>query len=131
MMRYTAIHNNMRTKVTILLVFGLTFALITGCGGGGGTAEFYGGSTGGISLSWQAPSTNEDGTPLTDLGGYRLYYGTASGDYTSFINVGNYTTCSLGDLSADKVYYFAVKAYDTWGNESDFSNEVSSLISNI
>jgi len=31
-------------------------------------------------LSWNAPSTNEDGTPLTDLAGYKIYYGTATGN---------------------------------------------------
>lgn len=34
-----------------------------------------------LSLSWVAPTMNEDGTPLTDLAGYKVYYGPASGQY--------------------------------------------------
>ena len=34
-----------------------------------------------ISLSWTAPTQNEDGSPLTDLAGYKIYYGQASGQY--------------------------------------------------
>lgn len=34
-----------------------------------------------ISLSWIAPTENTDGTPLTDLAGYKIYYGPASGQY--------------------------------------------------
>lgn len=35
-----------------------------------------------FTLAWQPPTQNEDGTPLTDLAGYRIYYGTTSGKYT-------------------------------------------------
>src|SRR4030042_1896878 len=42
-----------------------------------------------FTLSWDAPTTNADGTPLTDLAGYKVYYGTASGTYGTPINVGN------------------------------------------
>ena len=39
-----------------------------------------------------APSINEDGTPLTDLAGYKIYYGTASGNYTNNVDAGNVTS---------------------------------------
>ena len=29
-----------------------------------------------VTLSWDPPTTNADGTPLTDLAGYKVYYGT-------------------------------------------------------
>jgi hypothetical protein len=64
---------------------------------------------------------------LTDLGGYKVYYGTSSGNYTVLKNVGNVTTYKVGNLSSG-LYYFAVTAYDTSGNESDYSNEVSKTI---
>ena len=38
-------------------------------------------------LTWDPPTTNVDATPLTDLGGYKLYYGTASGNYTINVNI--------------------------------------------
>ena len=76
-------------------------------------------------LSWDAPTKNADGTPLTDLEGYRVHYGTSSHDYSQSIDVGNVTTSVITDLVSEVTYYFAVTAYDTSGNESDFSNEVS------
>ena len=86
----------------------------------------YGGEIG-IPLSWDVPTTNSDGTSLTDLAGYTIYYGTASGDYSQSINVGNVTTYTV-PISIGGTYYFAVTAYDTTGNESDYSNEVTKVI---
>ena len=82
-------------------------------------------------LSWEAPTTNADGTPLTDLAGYRVHYGTSPGPsgYTDFKYIaGNITQYTVDNLTDGKTYYFAVSALDTSGNESDFSNEVPKLI---
>jgi len=76
-------------------------------------------------LSWDPPTTNVDGSPLTGLSGYKVYYGTASGNYTQTINVGNVTTYIAANLTDGLTYYFAVTASDTLGNESGYSNEVS------
>jgi len=59
-----------------------------------------------------------------DLAGYKLYYGSSSGDYPYSVDVGNQTTYTLTDLEADKTYYIAATAYNTTGLESDYSNEV-------
>ena len=83
---------------------------------------------GDATLSWDPPATNSDETALTDLAGYKIYYGTASGSYTDNIDVGNVTTYQLTDLTDGLTYYFAVTAYDTSQNESDYSNEVSKTI---
>jgi len=80
-------------------------------------------------LFWDPPTTNADGTPLTDLAGYKLYYGTTSGNYSNSIDVGNVTTFQINNLTDGLTYYFAATAYDTSGNESSFSNEVSKTIS--
>jgi hypothetical protein len=77
-----------------------------------------------VQLAWDAPTTNADGTPLTDLAGYKLYYGSISGIYTVVINVGNQTTYTVPDLGDGQTYYFAVTAYDTMGNESELSEEL-------
>jgi hypothetical protein len=77
--------------------------------------------------AYKAPTTNADGTPLTDLGGYKVYYGLSSGNYTNSLDVGNVTTYKIYNLTPG-TYYFAVTAYDTSGNESDYSNEVSRII---
>jgi len=78
-------------------------------------------------LSWDAPTTNADGTPLTDLGGYKVYCGTASRVYGTPTDVGKVLTYKVINLS-EGTKYFAVTAYDTSGNESCFSNEVSKNI---
>jgi len=83
---------------------------------------------GDATLSWDPPTTNEDGSPLTDLAGYKIYYGTTSGNYTNSIDVGNVTTYTVVNLTEGVTYFFVVSAYDTLGNESDYSNEVSKKI---
>ena len=60
-----------------------------------------------------------------DLAGYKLYYGTSSGSYQHSLDVGNVTQYTLGGLRDGVTYYFAATAYDTAGNESGYSNEVS------
>jgi len=74
-------------------------------------------------LTWDAPQTNADGTPLKDLAGFRVHYGRERGKYTDVVDVGRSTTCSLQSLPCGR-FYFAVTAYDTSGNESKPSNEV-------
>ncbi len=73
-----------------------------------------------LTLAWD-PNTEPD------LFGYLVYYGTASGEYVDSIDVGNITTYRLDDLLDGVTYFIAVTAYDTSGNESDFSEEVSGL----
>jgi hypothetical protein len=87
-------------------------------------------SAGDATLSWDPPTTNADGTPLDDLAGYIIYYGTSSGSYSQNIDAGDVTTYIVADLN-DGTYYFAVTAYDTSGNESEYSNEVSKTIQTI
>src|SRR3989304_5988479 len=80
-------------------------------------------------LTWDPPTTNTDGTPLTDLAGYKVHYGTTSGNYTTVIDVGNVTTYTITNLTNNVTYYFATTAYDSSGNEIGYSNEVSKTIS--
>ena len=76
-------------------------------------------------LAWDTISTYSDGTPMTNLGGYRIYSGTASKQYTNKVDVGNLTSYTLNSLTDGATYYFAITAYDTLGNESSYSNELS------
>ena len=101
-----------------------------GCGGGGNGAASSGGSGGGsgaATLSWSPPTQNTDGTPLT-AAGFRVYYGTASRHYGAPIDVGDVTSYVLGGLQVGQTYYFAVTAYDSGGNESAYSTEVSKTL---
>ena len=81
-----------------------------------------------VTLSWIPPTTKADGTPLTDLAGYKIYYGLSSGNYTQNIDIGNVTSYTVTNLSTGTAYYFATTAYDTSSNESSFSNEVRKTI---
>jgi hypothetical protein len=78
-----------------------------------------------VTLSWDAPTTNADGTPLTDLSGYKVYLGTAPRTYTSSVDAGVATSMVLTNLTQGTTYYFAVTAYDTGKLESGYSNEVT------
>ncbi len=90
-----------------------------GATGGSATAKT-------VNLQWQAPTENSDGTPLTDLKGYKIHYGTESQSYTGEISVDNptVTTFLVDSLGAGK-YYFAVTAYNNAGAESSPSDEVT------
>ncbi len=78
-------------------------------------------------LAWDPP-VSPDGTPFTGVAGYHLHFGTASGTYTQSINAGNVTSYTIGNLAEGTTYYFAVTDYDTAGNESGYSNEVSKTL---
>src|SRR5437588_11967925 len=64
-------------------------------------------------------------SPGTNVAGYNVYYGVASRTYTNKVNVGNATNATVSGLIEGTTYYFAVTAYDTYGLESDYSNEMS------
>lgn len=104
-----------------------------------GTGDDGGGSTegavdiappapelGSASLNWQAPVERADGEPLSasEIGGYRIYYGTASGAYAYVIEVDDASATSyvINDLPLDD-YYFVLTAIDSTGRESGYSNE--------
>ena len=75
-------------------------------------------------LSWSAP-INADGTPVTNLKGYKVHVGTSPGSYSQHLDVGNVTSYTLASLADGATYYTAVSDYDTSGTESGYSNEVS------
>lgn len=79
---------------------------------------------GSVSLGWQPPTQNEDGTALTDLAGYKLYYGKDSGVYDNEIVIGSAgTTNYVVDNLLPDTYYFAATAYNIAGVESSLSAE--------
>jgi len=88
-----------------------------------------GNSQGNVTLSWQAPTSNADGTTLVDLKGYKVHYGPTSKTYSDTIQVTNpgITTYVVDNLKSGK-YYFAVTAYNAAGQESSLSSEVSTQV---
>lgn len=76
------------------------------------TPDFVGGT---ITLAWDA---------VTNAAGYNLYYGPATRTYTNTSNAGSnlqYTVTAPTDVKS----FFSVTAYDSFGVESDYSNEIS------
>jgi len=86
-------------------------------------------SSGSATLSWTPPTTNTNGSPLTNLAGYRVYWGPAAGNYTSSVTLNNAGLASyvVGSL-APGTYYFAVSALNSLGAESVKSNVGSKTI---
>lgn len=79
--------------------------------------------TGIATLSWISPTQRADGSPLTDLAGFNIYYGTEPGDYDNKIVVENpgITTYVVENL-APGTWHFVLTAVDASGVESTPSN---------
>jgi len=86
-------------------------------------------ASGAATLSWTAPTENADGSPLTDLEGYKVYYGTTEGIYPNSKTISNsgVTSDMVENLSAG-TWYFVVAAFNQFGTESDYSNVASKMI---
>ena len=74
-----------------------------------------------VTLTWDQGSES-------DLAGYKVYFGTSSGTYSLPTDVGLTNQHTVPNLTEGMTYYFAVTAYDTAGNESLPSNEVSAFL---
>ena len=88
------------------------------------------GATGSVTLSWTPPTRNTDGSVLTNLQGYHIYYGTTPEELRSTLTISNpgvtrYVMSNL--LQARATWYFAMTAYDRNGRESD-RTEVASIM---
>ena len=71
-----------------------------------------------VDLAW-------DPSPDAGVANYRVHYGTASSNYTTFTNAGSATDLTVQGLTEGVTYYFAVTAIGTNQLESDFSNQIS------
>ena len=131
-------------KIRLAVAVAGVSLLLTACGGGGsststgladdlGTGATDGGTTtvagqqvGSASLSWRAPAERVDGEslPLTDIAGYRIYYGTRSGQYDFQAPIDDAYTSSItiDDLPVG-TYYFVMTTVDVNGLESGYSRE--------
>ena len=77
-----------------------------------------------VSLAWvESPGPN--------VVGYKMYYGNYGGTYQYSVKVGKSTSATISGLQIGKTYYFAVTAYDSNDNESEYSNEVSHTIKDV
>ncbi len=89
------------------------------------TIELVTSGEGTLSLTWTAPTTNTDGSSLTDLAGYNVYRMTSSGGERTLVSDVLVVTTEYEDtgLEDGKTYYYVVRAVDENGNESPDSNE--------
>ena len=84
-------------------------------------------------LTWTAPTQNTDGTPLTDLAGFKIYLGQVQGGpYPVSVDIPDpaATTFTVPGLTDGVTYYFVSTAYNSAATvqESDFSNEATKTI---
>jgi hypothetical protein len=86
-------------------------------------------SSSAVTLAWEAPTENSNGTPITGLAGYKIHYGTASQDYTQVVSVSNPSLSRyVLDSLPSGTYYFAITAYNSQGLESPLSGEISAKL---
>ena len=103
-------------KTFLILLFALMFASCSDMGGSGGSGT----TKSDVSLAWD--SSTSDGVV-----GYMIYMGDASGNYYRTYDVGNALTYTIKNLDPG-TYYFVCTAYDTFGNQSIYSNEIHTTL---
>jgi hypothetical protein len=85
--------------------------------------------SGSATLDWMPPTENSDGTVLTNLAGYTVYYGTSPSDMTQSVKITNpgLASYTMSNLPSG-TWYFAVTSYSSAGIESTRSGVVSTTI---
>jgi hypothetical protein len=86
-------------------------------------------ASGSASLQWVAPTENTNGSSLTNLAGYRIYYGTSAAAMTQTVQIANASlnTYLVANLTP-ATWFFEVKAYTTADVESSASPVASKII---
>jgi hypothetical protein len=86
-------------------------------------------ASGNAMLGWNPPTQNTNGTPLTNLAGYHIYYGTSPNNLASSVQIAdaNTTSYTINGLAAG-TWYFSINAYTSAGVESAISNVASKTI---
>jgi hypothetical protein len=105
------------------------------CSGAGGTVTdavnvtVVQSNNGTALLTWTPPTENTDNSVLTDLAGYKIYFGTSAGSYNDAITIDNpgLTSYLVEDLASSD-WYFAMTAVNSSGVESSYSIEVTKTI---
>jgi hypothetical protein len=95
----------------------------------GATLQVVDSAAGAATLSWMPPTGNEDGTPLSDLAGYRIRYGTDPAGLYQTLDIATPAVASyvVEDLTPG-TWYFVMTAYTAGGQESKPTTAVSKSI---
>jgi len=103
---------------TILILFAFTVSLLFATG-----ANSQDTGTSSATISW-SPTTS------LNVAGYDIYYGTSSGNYDSAVSVlnPNATSVTIRGLTSGVKYYFAATSYDSSGDQSSYSPEISGVV---
>ena len=93
------------------------------------TVVAQGAAMGTATVTWSAPTQRVDGSPIGELAGYRVLYGTSSRNYDHAVElntpgINRYVLEGLGSGT----WYFAVQAITSDGLKSAPSREVSKTI---
>jgi hypothetical protein len=129
-----------KLNIKSVLIYIVFVFYLSGCGSSGGgsggesrgdgssfTAASNGNGT--ALISWMPPTQNTDGSALTDLAGYKIYYGTSSSNYTKIETISNPGLSSfLVDNLGVADWFFVMTVYNSSGIESSYSAEVSTTI---
>ena len=114
------------SRLNYLLALILISPLVA-CSGGDGGLSSSSSSSSSAKLSWVAPSAREDNSVLilSDIAGFRIYYGARSGDYSNTVDIKDHTATQavLAGLPSG-TYFIAVTTVDVDGRESLYSAEV-------
>jgi len=126
----------MRTQTVLALALALLLAgpLSCGSGGGGSGGRTASGNdstaTADVAIAWRGAAQ--------DIAGYVVHWGTASGEYSHDVDVGNpqadadgivMVVMALPIEDSSATYYFAMSSYDARGAMSAYSNELSIEVS--
>ena len=86
-------------------------------------------ANGSVTLSWTAPTENEDGSSLTDLDGYNIYWGTTPGSYPESVTIDNesISTYVVENISPG-TYEFVATSFNQAGVESRYSSSVTKIV---
>ena len=82
-----------------------------------------------MTIAWTPPTENTNGSALTDLAGYHLYYGTTQCNLTKVVDITNPGLASymLSDLTSG-TWYFALTSVNSAGVESVRSAVISTVV---
>ena len=126
----------LRSSTLKLVVCAVFVLYLGGCaeGGSSGHSSSANGSSafnvervgyGAALVSWTPPTENTDNSVLTDLAGFKIYYGKNPGDYDKTITINNPgLTSFMVENLASSDWYFVMTAFNDSGIESSFSTEV-------
>jgi hypothetical protein len=124
----------------VMCLFLALILTIPGCSGGGGGSSASPSGVANLTLTWDAPITNTDGSRLADLAGFRINFHSDSERsinlYIDMLSPPSYCksntektswTCTISGLTSGATYSIVAFAYNTTGNESLPSNEITKV----